>query len=38
MHNELGGPVVTVRTTDFLFAIFVIAAAAVLLIIAELLA
>jgi hypothetical protein len=38
MHNELGGPVVTARTTDFLFAIAVIAAATIFLILAGLLA
>jgi hypothetical protein len=38
MRNELGGPVVTVRTTDFLFAIALIAVATVLLIVVGLLA
>jgi len=38
MRNELGGPVVTVRATDFLFAIAIIAAATALLIVAGLLA
>jgi hypothetical protein len=36
MHRELGGPVVTVRAADFLFAIAVVAAATVLLIVAGL--
>jgi len=38
MRNELGGPVVTIRATDFLFAIAAIAAATALLILAGLLA
>ena len=38
MRNELGGPVVTVRARDCLFAIVLVAAAAVLLFVVGLLA
>ena len=38
MRNELGGPVVTIRTIDVLFAIGLVAVAAALLIVGGLLA